>query len=163
CRIPSDQSSKASENTTAFARVMAPTPVSHARIGQLYRRLSRPTPPRKRVEVRSHSGLQTAVLRRRARAQGMDPLRAWRGDAEHDRRWASTSLRDHSPLLGEPCNRARGKPAVSAAIAFGCSARATRTLSVVSFLSYMTYILRRAADAAMRSPLGPGSLVPLGQ
>src|SRR5207249_4389492 len=62
CRIPSDQSSKASENATAFARVMAPTPVSHARIGQHYRRLSRPPPPRKRVEVRSHSGLQTDVF-----------------------------------------------------------------------------------------------------
>src|SRR2546423_9892305 len=56
--------------------------------------------------------------------------------SEHERRWASTSLVDHSPWLGRRCKRACGRPAVNAAIASGCSSSRDRTWAIVSGLSY---------------------------
>src|SRR5438552_6781142 len=50
--------------------------------------------------------------------------------------WAITSLTDHSPRRAEPCSRVRGRPVVSAAMAFGCSVSAAKTWSIVSSLSY---------------------------
>src|SRR5207245_378057 len=79
--------------------------------------------------------------------------------------WAITSLTDHSPRRAEPCSRVRGRPAVSAAMAFGCSVSAAKTWSIVSSLSYTSTPYSRdvacstASDA--RGSAGRAVLVPV--
>src|SRR4029079_11066897 len=72
----------------------------------------------------------------------------WPHMSPHERRWARTSLGDHSSRRGGWCNRARGRPFVSAWIDFGCSASRLSTSSIVSALSYTTnYMLHDRRDA----------------